>query len=158
MSSLDDRPTIVREKLLSDNKISLSGDLFRFEYKHNEPPASGVAPLCDKKGGETDNPIPRERKRSFAKLEHSFPLGGTAVKIFHEPKSLAAELPPRRRYRKPMFTDEAAVGIIKELHRTAAADIDNSISMLRGEMRNGRLREIAPLEGFLWCICFFLTR
>ena len=72
-----------------------------------------------------------------------FDLG--PVGPFYDPTGLAAEAPLRRRARKPMFTKAAAEGIVKELHRTATINMNNTLTALDEELRTGKLREISPL-------------
>ena len=133
------RPTIEREQLLSARKISLSGDAFHFTYKLPSPVA-GVAPLytaCTPK-------IAKKRRRVIhRKLRFSYD-NNTPLPVFYDPASLkpGPGLTPRPAY-KPMFTHALAVSIVKWLRRIAAKDINNTLTILGKEIREGRLQGAA---------------
>ena len=48
--------------------------------------------------------------------------------------------------RKPMFTHAAALNIVKELRCIAASNINNTLTILGKEIREGRLQGAAPLD------------
>ena len=136
------RPTVERERLLFARKISLSGNEFRFSYKLPTP-AAGVAPLC----AECTPMIAKRRRRVRRRpLRFAYILPHP---VFYDPAGLTPGPRPKPRPAyQPIFTHAAAVDIVKKLRSIAASNINNTLTILGKDIREGRLRGAAPLDEF----------
>ena len=107
------RPTVEKYKLISDNKISLSGNEFKFEY--NRDCNNSKDACCQECNADSqDN----------------------------------GKLQPEKKIRieKPFFTPHTANEIHKELRKIATKQINETLTTLGKEIRDGRLQGAAQLH------------
>ena len=133
------RPTIEKERLLTDNKISLSGDLFSFKYNRDmdSDNTQRVAPQC--MSCSQCKPNAQSSTRLKCNLD-DLPQMDTTVLI--DPAIIA----DKSRKEDILLSDITAKNIYKDLRQLAAKQINEALTTLGKEIREGRLRGAAQLH------------
>ena len=145
------RPTIEKERLLLDNKISLSGELFSFTYNNtnscstparemNNDTAPRVAPRClscsQHQSPTTSQLSPRPLQCGLSDFKNKI-----NTPTFIDPAILADKSTAGT-----MYSDKIAKAIYKDLRKIAVKQTNETLSILGKEIREGRLRGAAQLH------------
>jgi hypothetical protein len=124
------RPTITEHNLLSEKKISLSGERFTFKYIRDE----AICPSCTQQ--------PPSKSAQASRLKTTLDEVPNPTPILRDPALIMAD--PHEQ--DGLFTNKIARTIVKDLNKLAKERINDTVSTLRTEMSEGRLRTAAQLH------------
>ena len=125
------RPTITEHSLLSEKKISLSGERFNFKYIRDE----AICPSCTQQ--------PPSTTAHASRLKTSLDVILNTTPILRDP---ALIMLADSHVQDGLFTNKIAHSIVKDLNQLAKERINDTVSTLRTEMSEGRLRTAAQLH------------